>query len=140
MNCFASTDGVIMYVKSKWSTTCNIDKINNFKFIGTDTKINYNAHIQISALYTCHDYSITEFIDTLNLFLTNNKKTRIIAEFTINIGQTSDYTQQFLSTFLEHEYLHIFMELPNLQKIIQILAFVLITSLLKVICLTLTQN
>lgn len=71
------SDGVILYVKNIWPHNSVVKDINNLKILSTKIRTNEEVIVKISAVYKCHAYSNTAFVDSIKncLCKNHNKKT-----------------------------------------------------------------
>lgn len=104
-------DGVAIYIKTNIKYKVTIEKVGLTSFISTVIDLDNNIEMKVTGIYRCHDLGIKTLLEDLHKFLRTNKNfsNHILAgDFNIDVNKKDNDSINFLSNFLENEYLPYF--------------------------------
>ena len=98
------SDGVIMYIKKDIQHTVKIFEHENTKILTANIQTNNKNNLKILGLYRCHNLKSSNLINSLKVFLNQNKHINnhfILGDFNIDIINTSNDSENLLNNFSE---------------------------------------
>lgn len=111
-------DGVAIYVHNSLDASITIKEIGRLRILCTRLKKadGKGINVEISAVYRSHCIEKLEFIDNVKKYLescNNNTSQLVIGDFNIDIMENSLASQEFLSNFLEKDFIPCFNEITR---------------------------
>lgn len=104
-------DGVVLYIKKSLIYSVSVEVSNNISIISSTIKLKNNQSVKISGVYRCHDISKENFVRSISKFSDEKKHGNnhlLVGDFNINLMNSDDITNEFLSILLEREFLPYF--------------------------------
>lgn len=94
-----SADGVVIYVRHDIVHRTEIVEYDKFKGLNCIATIDEKRQILITALYRCHDFSKSEFLDVIKSITMNSKNSNhiIIGDFNIDILKFETEAEEILN-------------------------------------------
>lgn len=110
-------DGVVIYIRNDVEHAVNITIYDDFKVLDCKIRLDQNNHFLLTALYRCHDYPKSDFINKVmkKIVENNDKNHLIVGDFNINILNNETEAQDLLNNCYFAGYLPLFNSItrPN---------------------------
>ncbi|KAL7287653.1 hypothetical protein TKK_0018294 [Trichogramma kaykai] len=111
-----NVDGVAIYVRNDVVHKTSITEYDSFKVLNCTVFLKGSESILVMAIYRCHDFSKTDFINVIKKIIKNMEKNHIIAgDYNINILSNEPKPEELSNECLSHGYLPLFnsITIPN---------------------------